>query len=407
MNQDKTKIENVSLLDIASLYGTPCYVYSEEQIINNWQAYDQALHGIPHLICYAVKANSNLSILKILAELGSGFDIVSGGELARCLYVDVDPQKIVFSGVGKTQTEITDALKANIRCFNIESAAELSLVSQVAKNLKLKAPISIRINPNIDADTHPYIATGLAEHKFGVNLDEALQLYLQANTDENLEIIGIDCHIGSQITQLAPFNAAVEEVLAFKAKLEENNIQIKHLNLGGGLGINYNNENVLKISQLATSLKSSLSDIDVELILEPGRSIIGDAGVLLTQVLLTKQNSYKNFAIVDAAMTDCLRPALYQAYHPVYNLSDTNEESRNYDIVGPVCESGDFLAKDRELALEAGNILAIDKIGAYCAVMGSNYNSRQKAPEILVSGNRHQLIRKRQELTSLWEDEVT
>ena len=399
--------EDVSVAELAKQYGTPCYIYSRTTLERHWQAFDAALQGIDHLICYAVKANSNLAVLDVLAKLGSGFDIVSGGELERVLAIGADPQKIVFSGVGKTTAEMKRALKVGIKCFNVESEAELHQLQAIAKQANSIAPISIRVNPDVDAKTHPYIATGLQENKFGVDVESAMVLYQQAVKMSHLAVHGIDCHIGSQLTELEPFLAALDKVVGMIVRLKDLDITLQHMNLGGGLGVCYQDEHPPHPSDYGMALKERLNGIlpqlgSLQLILEPGRVITANAGILVTEVLSLKHNPEKRFAIIDAGMNDLLRPALYQAWHniiPVNELSDA--EQFCYDVVGPVCETADFLAKARQLSLNAGDLLAVRGAGAYGFCMSSNYNSRPRVAEIMVDGDQAYLVRKRESFEQL------
>jgi len=395
-------IENVELNTIAEKYGTPCYVYSRAAITSAYKKYANALGKHPGRICFAVKANSNIAVLQVLAELGSGFDIVSKGELQRVLKAGGDPKKIIFSGVGKTTEEMLFALKAGISCFNVESHAELLLLSNVAHSENLVANISLRVNPDVDAQTHPYISTGLKENKFGIDFEKAVDIYKVAKSLPGIRIVGVDCHIGSQLTEVQPFLDALDRLLILLERLKENGIHIEHLDLGGGLGVQYNNENVPAVNEYMTALKAKLGDRKISLTFEPGRSIVANAGVLLTEVLFLKPTTYKNFAVIDAAMNDNLRPSLYQAWQEVRPLK-TNSQARkeNWDLVGPICESGDFLAKDRDLAIEAGDRLALMSSGAYGFVMSSNYNSRGRAPEVLVDDDVYFLIRERENFNDL------
>lgn len=397
--------EDVDLQQLAEQYGTPAFVYSRATLERHWNAFDQALGDHPHLVCYAVKANSSLAVLNLLAKLGSGFDIVSMGELQRVLKAGGDVSKVVFSGVGKKADEMAFALKAGIRCFNVESEAELELLNQVAGSLSMKAPVSLRVNPDVDAQTHPYISTGLKENKFGIAHDRAIEVFHKASTMDNIEVHGIDCHIGSQLTQVAPFVDALQLVLDLIDALAEQGIKLKHLDLGGGLGIRYKDENPPTPEQHMTALLGQLGGRDVEILIEPGRAIAGNAGVLLTEVLYLKHNDEKNFAIIDAAMNDLMRPALYDAWQAIEPVIPRQTEMLLYDLVGPVCETGDFLGKDREMALQAGDILAVRSSGAYGFSMSSNYNTRPRAVEIMVDGERAQVIRQRETFDQLVEGE--
>ncbi len=398
--------EQIAVKDIVAEFGSPCYIYSRQTLEQHWHAFNQAFGDHPHLICYAVKANSNLAILNILARLGSGFDIVSEGELERVLAAGGDPQKIVFSGVGKRADEIIRALKTGIRCFNIEVPGELDRINQLAGQLECKAPVSFRVNPDVDAKTHPYISTGLKENKFGINIDQAEGEYQRAQAMEHIEIIGIDCHIGSQLTETSPFLDALDKVLALVDKLAQQNINIHHLDLGGGLGIRYKDETPPTPAEYIKALLKPIQNRTLEIALEPGRAIAGNAGILVTRVEYLKPTEEKNFAIVDAAMNDLLRPALYSAWQEIISviLPEQNND-QTWDIVGPVCETGDFLGKERNLTLTQGDLLAVRSSGAYGFTMSSNYNSRPKVAEVLVDGGQWHLIREREPLNQLWSGE--
>lgn len=403
---NKLYAEDVQLEEIADNFGTPCYVYSKATLERHWHAFDQAFADRPHLICYAVKANSNLAVLNILARLGSGFDIVSVGELERVLAAGGIAEKIVFSGVGKRKDEIARALQVGIRCFNVEVPAELDRIDRIAAQLGRIAPVSIRVNPDVDAKTHPYIATGLKENKFGIDIHDAAELFHHADRLPNLNVQGIDCHIGSQLTDIKPFDAALERVLLLADSLANSGIAVNHLDLGGGLGICYKDEQPPTPEIYARALSKKLEGQSFEILLEPGRAIVGNAGILLTQIEYLKPTREKNFAIVDAAMNDLIRPALYNAWQdivPVNQPRDTVEQL--YDIVGPVCETGDFLGKQRRLALKPGMLLAVRSAGAYGFTMSSNYNSRPRTAEVMVDGNRMHLIRERETLSQLWQGE--
>ncbi len=395
--------EEVALSAIAEQFGTPCYVYSRATLERHWRAFDNALAGRKHLICYAVKANSNLAVLRVLAQLGSGFDIVSGGELERVLRAGGDPRKVVFSGVGKSREEMRRALEVGILSFNVESTAELQRLNQVAGDCGVTAPVSIRVNPDVDPDTHPYISTGLKENKFGIDVDSALEVYRQAAELPHVRVVGADCHIGSQLTKIAPFLDALERMLRLLDALKSAGIHIEHLDLGGGLGVRYAEEEPVEPAAYAQALMQQLGDADYTILLEPGRAIAANAGLLLTRVEYLKQvPEGKAFAIVDAAMNDLIRPALYgawQAIIPVQPRSDV--PAHLYDVVGPICETGDFLGKQRELAVCEGDLLAVRSAGAYGFAMSSNYNTRPRAPEVLVSGAQVQLVRRRETLDDL------
>ncbi|WP_130536690.1 diaminopimelate decarboxylase [Thiomicrorhabdus indica] len=398
--------ENVCVSQLAQTYGTPLYVYSKTEFEQRWKMFDEAFADQPHLVCYAVKTNSNIAILNVLAKLGSGFDIVSRGELERVLRAGGDPKKVVFSGVAKQSVEIQRALEVGIRCFNIESFAELDRIQTVAKQMDIVAPVSIRVNPDVDAQTHPYISTGLKDNKFGVDIEKAPELYQTAANYSHINPIGIDCHIGSQLTQIAPFVDALERVLKLKQHLADNGIEIHHLDLGGGLGITYTDETPPEVASYIQALLKKLDDSSVEVIIEPGRAIAGNAGILVTEVEYLKPTDHKNFAIIDAAMNDLIRPALYQAYQriePVKLHSDGTKAK--WDIVGPVCETGDFLGKDRELNLQAGDLLAVMSAGAYGFTMASNYNTRPRAAEIMVQDDKVWEIRPRETYEDLMGSE--
>lgn len=401
------KIDQVLLTEVAEKFSTPLYIYSAEKILSNYLAYDKGFGDYPHLICYAVKANSNLSVLKLLANAGSGFDIVSKGELKRVLAAGGDPKKIVYSGVGKKESDLEFALKAGIGCFNIESVAEVYMLNRVATKLGIKAPVSLRINPNVDAKTHPYISTGLKENKFGISMEDALPMYREMARMPALDIHGIDFHIGSQLTDMSPYAEALDLTLALIDELSELGIHLKHLDMGGGLGIRYEDETLIDPAKWIAQAIEKIGDRDLKILIEPGRSIVGDAGVLVTQVILTKENEGKNFAIVDAAMNDLIRPALYDAWMNIINLDEDSEsEVKNYDIVGPICETGDFIGKDRELALTSGDYLAVTHAGAYGFTMSSNYNSRGRAAEVLLENGKARLIRQRETEESLYDNET-
>ncbi|MCE2999234.1 MAG: diaminopimelate decarboxylase [Betaproteobacteria bacterium] len=397
--------ENVPLADIAARFGTPCYVYSRAALTAAWRSFDAAFSGREHLVCYAVKANPSLGVLDVFARLGSGFDIVSGGELARVLAAGGDPRKVVFSGVGKTAADMRAALEAGILCFNVESAPELELLDRVAGGMGVVAPVSLRVNPDVDAKTHPYIATGLKENKFGVAYDDALAVYRRAATLPHLRIEGVDCHIGSQLTETDPFVAALERVLALVDALQRDGIAVHHLDLGGGLGIRYREETPPPVADYARALLAALGARPQKLLFEPGRLLTGNAGVLLSEILYLKLGSERNFAVVDAAMNDLMRPALYDAWHEVLPLRAGNAPVRDYDVVGPVCESGDFLARGRPLAVAAGDLVALASAGAYGMSMASNYNTRPRAAEVMVDGDRMHLIRERETVAQLIANE--
>jgi diaminopimelate decarboxylase len=396
-------------------WGTPCYVYSRATLERHWRAFDEAFSGQSHLVCYAVKANSNLAVLNVLAELGSGFDIVSIGELERVLRAGGEANKVVFSGVGKSSVEIERALEAGIRCFNVESEAELEEIARIANEKAMRAPVSLRVNPDVDAKTHPYIATGLKESKFGIPIEQAMSVYRKAQQMDAIDIVGVDCHIGSQLTELSPFVDALDRVLALVDQMIEAGINLKHLDLGGGLGICYRDEEPPSPAHWSKALVDRLRTCDhwreLEILIEPGRAIAGNAGVLLTRVLYLKHGEQHNFAIVNAAMNDLMRPALYDAWQDIVSLELHEQgrpdvQSQVYDVVGPVCETGDFLGKDRTLALQQGDYLAIRSAGAYGFSMSSNYNSRPRAAEIMVDGDRAKVIRERETIDQLCQGET-
>ncbi len=404
--QNQLFAEDVAVQEIAEQYGTPCYVYSRATLERHYQAYQAALQDYPHLICYAVKANSNLAVLNVLARLGAGFDIVSQGELERVLAAGGSADKVVFSGVGKQAREIRRALEVGVHCFNVESGAELELVEQVAAECGKKAPISLRVNPDVDAQTHPYISTGLKENKFGIDIDVALELYRRAAESPHLEVMGIDCHIGSQLTQISPFLDALDRVLATVRQLAAEGIPLRHLDLGGGLGVTYNEETPPHPTEYAAAVLDRMKDSGLTLVLEPGRSIAANAGIMVTRVEFLKDNGHKHFAIVDAAMNDLIRPSLYGAWQniiPVHPHQEGTEAS--FDIVGPVCETGDFIGKDRLLNLKAGDLLAVRSAGAYGFTMSSNYTSRARAAEVMVDGGNTHLVRRRETIQELYAGE--
>ncbi|MDP2143350.1 MAG: diaminopimelate decarboxylase [Gallionella sp.] len=403
---DALCVEQVPLADIAAQYGTPCYVYSRAALTEGYRQFSDALQGREHLICYAVKANSNLAILNVFARLGAGFDIVSGGELQRVLAAGGDAGKVVFSGVGKTVAEMRTALEAGILCFNVESASELDRLNEVAGSMGKVAPISLRVNPNVDAKTHPYISTGLKQNKFGVAYDEAIALYRRARDLPHLHITGMDCHIGSQLTEVSPFIAAVEKVLALADALAAEGIRFEHLDLGGGLGICYNDETPPAIADYVAALLNALQGRSEKLILEPGRVLVGNAGALLTRIEYLKHGEEKNFAIVDAAMNDLMRPALYDAYHDILPAQREDHPAQTYDIVGPICETGDFIGRARELSVAPQALLAVLSAGAYGMSMSSNYNTRPRAAEVMVDGASVYLVRERETVAQLYAGEM-
>lgn len=395
--------DKISMKELAEKYGTPSFVYSEERIVENFLTIKRAFSSTTTDICFAVKANSNIGILQILARQGAGFDIVSGGELARVLKAGGDPEKIVFSGVGKQDWEIIEGLQNKIRCFNVESAAELEKIAQIASSCGQIAPVSLRVNPNIDAKTHPYISTGLAESKFGIKIESAEHLFQRADEDPHLNLVGIDCHIGSQITEIEPFLAALNILINLVQRLEGKGINLSHIDIGGGVGIKYKDEEVINWNEFASEIKKSMKDIPQRLILEPGRSIVGNAGLLLAQIILLKNNGQKNFAVVDAGMNDLLRPALYGSWHEIVSVEKrTHPEPLDWEIVGPICETSDFLAKGRSLSIIEGDLIAILDCGAYGFSMSSNYNSRPKAAEILIADKSHFCIRDREKISDLF-----
>lgn len=391
--------------DLMNLYGSPLYIYSKSQIEFNWKVFENSFGTHPHLICYAVKANSNLAVLNILANLGSGFDIVSLGELERVIASGGDPAKCVFSGVAKTENSIRKALEYGIYCFNVESEGELEQIESVASSLNVRAPISIRVNPDVDAKTHPYISTGLTENKFGVSVEVALSMYKKANLSDYLDVCGLDYHIGSQITDQSPFIEALEKALDLIEELKLENIDLDHIDIGGGVGITYDQEKIISIEDYINRVISKVGSMKI--LAEPGRSIVGNAGIFVTKVEYLKQNDIKSFAIVDGAMNDLIRPALYSSYHEAVSIQEKSKGvTDSWDIVGPVCETSDFLAKDRELTLEKGDYIAILTAGAYGFVLSSNYNSRPRVPEVMVSEKSHSLVRKRETIESLFENET-
>lgn len=398
--------EGVDINCQVEAWGTPSYVYSRATIERHWKAFDSALSKQRHLVCYAVKANSNLAVLNVLAKLGSGFDIVSVGELERVLRAGGAAEKIVFSGVGKTAEEMVRALDVGIRCFNVESQAELYLLEQVAADKGVQAPVSLRVNPDVDAKTHPYISTGLKDNKFGIAINDVVDVYQYIAASDHLKVMGVDCHIGSQLTEVTPFVDALDRVLALVDRLAEKNIKLHHLDLGGGLGIRYQHETPPLPEEQMAALLQRLQGRDFEILIEPGRAIVGNAGILLTKVLYLKHNEAKNFAVVDAAMNDLMRPALYNAWQAIVPVNEKSQAvSKVYDVVGPICETGDFLGKERELAIEQGDLLAIRSAGAYGFSMSSNYNSRPRVAEIMVDGDSFQVVRQRETIEQLFADE--
>ena len=397
--------EGVALSAIAERFGTPTYVYSRAHIEAQYRAYADALAGIPHLVCFAVKANSNLGVLNVLARLGAGFDIVSRGELERVLAAGGKPDRIVFSGVGKSRDDMRRALEVGVHCFNVESTVELERLQVVAAELGKVAAISLRVNPDVDAGTHPYISTGLKENKFGIAIADAEAVYARAAELPNLKVVGVDCHIGSQLTSLPPFLDALDRLLALIDRLAARGIRIEHLDLGGGLGVRYKDETPPLAGDYIAAVRERIAGRNLALVFEPGRSIVANAGVLLTRVEYLKHTEHKDFAIIDAAMNDLIRPALYQAWMDVVPVSPRAGEARAYDLVGPICETGDFLAKNRELVLEEGDLLAVCSAGAYGFVMSSNYNTRGRAAEVLVDGEQAFEVRRRETLEELYAGE--
>ncbi|WP_047712060.1 diaminopimelate decarboxylase [Pseudomonas lactis] len=397
--------EGVALSAIAQRFGTPTYVYSRAHIEAQYRSFTDALDGVPHLVCYAVKANSNLGVLNVLARLGAGFDIVSRGELERVLAAGGQADKIVFSGVGKSREDMRRALEVGVHCFNVESTDELERLQVVAAEMGVRAPISLRVNPDVDAGTHPYISTGLKENKFGIAIADAEDVYIRAAQLPNLEVLGVDCHIGSQLTTLPPFLDALDRLLALIDRLGECGIYLHHIDLGGGVGVRYRDEEPPLIADYIQAVRERIEGRDLTLMFEPGRYIVANAGVLLTQVEYLKHTEQKDFAIVDAAMNDLIRPALYQAWMDVTAVTPRASDARAYDIVGPICETGDFLAKDRELALEEGDLLAVHSAGAYGFVMSSNYNTRGRTAEVLVDGDQAFEVRRRETVAELYAGE--
>ena len=397
--------ENLPVKQLAEQFGTPLYIYSKATLERHWHAFDKAFGEHPHLVCYAVKSNPNIAILNVMAKLGSGFDIVSQGELERVLAAGGEPAKVVFSGVAKSELEITRTLEVGIRCFNVESEAELLRINEVAGRLGKTAPISLRVNPDVDAHTHPYISTGLKENKFGVSVEQAREVYKLAATLPNIEIVGMDCHIGSQLTELQPFLDAVDRLIVLMEQLKQDGIALKHLDLGGGLGVTYTDETPPHPTEYAKALWEKLNAFsELEIIVEPGRAITANAGILVTKVEYLKSNEGRNFAIVDAGMNDMIRPALYQAYMNILEIDRAlTREEKIYDVVGPICETSDFLGKQRKLAIAQGDYLAQRSAGAYGASMSSNYNSRPRTAEVMVDGDKAYLIRRRETLNELWQ----
>ncbi|ERF79320.1 diaminopimelate decarboxylase [Gallibacterium anatis] len=401
---DQLMAEEISVKQLAQQFGTPLYVYSRATLERHWHAFDSALQGHPHLICFAVKSNPNIALLNLLAKLGSGFDIVSQGELERVLAAGGDANKVVFSGVAKSHSEIERALEVGIRCFNVESEAELLRINQVAEKLGKKAPISLRVNPDVDAKTHPYISTGLKKNKFGVSVERAREVYRLAKTLPHIQIVGMDCHIGSQLTELQPFLDSADRLLVLLEQLRQDGIELQHLDLGGGLGVRYSDETPPHPTEYASALLAKFKQYpELEIILEPGRAISANAGILVTKVEYLKSNEDFNFAIVDAGMNDMIRPALYQAYMEIIEADRTLDRERKvYDVVGPICETSDFLGKGRSLAIAAGDFIVQRSAGAYGASMASNYNSHPRTAEVLVDGDKTHLIKRRERFEELW-----
>ena len=399
-------VEDASVASVAEKYGTPCFIYSKAALEQNYHAYEKAFEDHSHLICYAVKANSNLAVLNILSKLGAGFDIVSGGELDRVIAAGGDPKKVTFSGLGKTTQEIYKALDAGIHCFNIESEAELLRINEIAVNNSQVAPISIRVNPDVNAETHPYISTGLKENKFGISMEKAIQLYLHATEMKGICIKGLDFHIGSQLTSIRPILDALDRILTLNDQLTSRDVIIEHINIGGGLGVTYEDEIPPTPNELILAVKEKLHGLDLKIVVEPGRSIAANAGILVTKVEYLKNHEEKNFAIIDGAMNDLIRPALYGAWQKIVPVKKAaGNESTAYDIVGPICESADALGKNRSLNINAGDLLAIKSAGAYGFVMSSNYNTRPRAPEIMINGSEVHLIRERETVSDLFQNE--
>ncbi|WP_410209280.1 diaminopimelate decarboxylase [Aquirhabdus sp.] len=396
-------VEKLSLGSLAAQYATPLYVYSRAALTENYLAFDQAFSFIDHQVCFAVKSNSNIGVLSVLAKLGAGFDIVSGGELERVFAAGGEPAKIVFSGLGKTEQEIERALKLGIACFNVESAAELARIDQVAQRVGLRAPVSLRVNPDVDAQTHPYISTGLKENKFGIPNDTVYEIYATAASLKGIEVVGIDCHIGSQLTTTTPFHDALDKLIEMINTLKTQGITLKHIDIGGGLGVTYRDETPPTPTEYAAALRPALQALGLKVYMEPGRAISANAGVLLTTVDMLKPTTYRNFALVDAAMNDLIRPSLYSAWMDIQPVAKPrHDDVKVWDLVGPVCESTDFIGKERELALKAGDVLAVMGAGAYGFVMASNYNTRARAAEVMVDGDQAYVVRQRETVNELW-----
>ena len=402
---DSLLAEAIPVADIAQKYGTPCFIYSRATLERHYGVYQEALEGCPHLICFAVKANSNLAVINVLARLGAGFDIVSGGELERVIAAGGDASKVIFSGLGKTEAEIERALQLGIYCFNIESGAELDRIDRIAQRLGKKAPISVRVNPDVNTDTHPYISTGQKENKFGISYEQAIDIYRRAAILEGIKILGIDCHIGSQLTSVEPFLDATDRLLTLADQLADEGILLNHFDVGGGLGVTYGEEEPPHPSELIAMIRSRFANREMTLLIEPGRTISANAGIFVTKVEYLKQTNYKNFAVIDGAMNDLLRPALYGAWQEIIPINRRQGDGITYDVVGPVCESSDFLGKERVLCIKAGDLLAVRSAGAYGFAMSSNYNTRPRSAEIMVDGDKSYLVRPRETITELFAGE--
>ena len=402
---DSLLAEAIPVADIAQKYGTPCFIYSRATLERHYGVYQEALEGCPHLICFAVKANSNLAVINVLARLGAGFDIVSGGELERVIAAGGDTSKVIFSGLGKTEAEIERALQLGIYCFNIESGAELDRIDRIAQRLGKKAPISVRVNPDVNTDTHPYISTGQKENKFGISYEQAIDIYRRAAILEGIKILGIDCHIGSQLTSVEPFLDATDRLLTLADRLADEGILLTHFDVGGGLGVTYREEEPPHPSELIAMIRSRFANREMTLLIEPGRTISANAGIFVTKVEYLKQTNHKNFAIIDGAMNDLLRPALYGAWQEIIPVNRRQGDGITYDVVGPVCESSDFLGKERVLCIKAGDLLAVRSAGAYGFAMSSNYNTRPRSAEIMVDHDKSYLVRPRETITELFAGE--
>ncbi|MEE3172643.1 MAG: diaminopimelate decarboxylase [Pseudomonadota bacterium] len=402
---DSLLAEAIPVADIAQKYGTPCFIYSRATLERHYGVYQEALEGCPHLICFAVKANSNLAVINVLARLGAGFDIVSGGELERVIAAGGDTSKVIFSGLGKTEAEIERALQLGIYCFNIESGAELDRIDRIAQRLGKKAPISVRVNPDVNTDTHPYISTGQKENKFGISYEQAIDIYRRAAILEGIKILGIDCHIGSQLTSVEPFLDATDRLLTLTDRLANEGILLTHFDVGGGLGVTYGEEDPPHPSELIAMIRSRFANREMTLLIEPGRTISANAGIFVTKVEYLKQTNHKNFAIIDGAMNDLLRPALYGAWQEIIPVNRRQGDGITYDVVGPVCESSDFLGKERVLCIKAGDLLAVRSAGAYGFAMSSNYNTRPRSAEIMVDHDKSYLVRPRETITELFAGE--